>query len=166
MMKLGLPLEFSISATCRTPRSIETHGKDYYFISIDEFDQRVANQEFVEWEEVYKDVKYGTLKSELNRITQLGKIPVFDVDVVGGLNLKKILGQRALAVFVQVSGIDVLKERLLLRGTDSQESIDKRIAKAAYEMTFAPQFDIIIINDHLEQAIQTTQEAINQFIYG
>lgn len=166
MMKLGLPLEFSISATCRTPRSIETHGKDYYFISIDEFDQRVANQEFVEWEEVYKDVKYGTLKSELNRITQLGKIPVFDVDVVGGLNLKKILGQRALAVFVQVSGIDVLKERLLLRGTDSQESIDKRIAKAAYEMTFAPQFDIIIINDHLEQAIQATQEAINQFIYG
>lgn len=166
MMKLGLPLEFSISATCRTPRSIETHGKDYYFISIDEFDQRVANQEFVEWEEVYKDVKYGTLKSELNRITQLGKIPVFDVDVVGGLNLKKILGQRALAVFVQVSGIDVLKERLLLRGTDSQESIDKRIAKAAYEMTFASQFDIIIINDHLEQAIQATQEAINQFIYG
>ncbi len=166
MMKLGLPIEFSISATCRTPRSIETHGKDYYFISIDEFDQRVANQEFVEWEEVYKDVKYGTLKSELNRITQLGKIPVFDVDVVGGLNLKKILGQRALAVFVQVSGIDVLKERLLLRGTDSQESIDKRIAKAAYEMTFAPQFDIIIINDHLEQAIQATQEAINQFIYG
>jgi guanylate kinase len=164
MMKQGLPLEFSVSATCRSARANEIHGKDYYFITPEEFDIRIAAGEFVEWEEVYKGVKYGTLKAELDRISKNGRIPVFDLDVIGGLNLKKILGKAALAIFMQVSGIEILRKRLINRGTDSIESIEKRIDKAAYEMSFAPQFDVIIINDHLPLAIQNTLETINHFI--
>ena len=166
MMKKGLPLEFSISATSRGPRKNEIHAKDYYFLTEEGFKQKVLAQEFVEWEEVYHGTCYGTLKSELDRITALGHIPVFDLDVIGGLNLKKILGDQALAIFVQVSDIDVLQQRLKSRATDSDESIQKRLDKAAYEMSFASQFDTIIINDDLSKAIDHSYHILKQFING
>jgi guanylate kinase len=164
MMKKALPLSFSISATSRPPRKNEEDGKDYYFLSPTEFKQSAEQDEFVEWEEVYAGTHYGTLKSELERIFSLGKIPVFDVDVVGGVNLKKILGSEALSIFIQVSSIEVLEKRLKNRGTDSSESIQKRLDKAAYEMSFASQFDVVIINDDLETAIHETCQTIQHFI--
>ena len=164
MMKKGLPLAFSISATSRAPRKNEVHGKDYHFIEKEEFKKKMGRDEFVEWEEVYQGVHYGTLKSELNRIFDLGKVPVFDVDVVGGVQLKKILGDEALSIFIQVSSIEELAKRLNSRGTDSQESIKKRLDKAAYEMTFAPNFDQVIINDDLDKAVEETYQTILNFI--
>lgn len=165
MMKKGLPLSFSISATSREPRKNEIHGEDYYFLSDKDFVEKIENSELLEWEEVYKGVHYGTLKSELDRIFDLGKIPVFDVDVVGGVQLKKLLGEDALSIFVQVSSIKELEKRLVNRDTDSAESIKKRLDKAAYEMTFAPQFDQIIINDDLDTAVEETHELIKSFIH-
>jgi len=165
MMKKGLPLSFSISATSRRPRINEKHGDDYYFIEESEFKEKIKRDEFVEYEEVYTGVYYGTLKSELDRIFSLGKVPVFDVDVLGGVQLKKILGDMALSIFVQVSNIEELEKRLKNRASDSEESIRKRLDKAAYEMTFASQFDLVIINDKLEKAIHDTYLAINTFIH-
>lgn len=166
MMKKGFPLEFSISATNRQARKNEVHSKDYYFLSDEEFKKKVEDNEFVEWEEVYEGSCYGTLKSELERILSNGHIPVFDLDVIGGLNLKKILGDEALAIFVQVSDIKILEQRLLSRATDSQASIQKRLDKAAYEMSFASQFDTIIINDHLEVAVDNAYHTLKNFIDG
>jgi len=166
MMKKGYPLEFSISATSRDPRHNEVHDKDYYFLSEEAFKIKAAKDEFIEWEEVYQGTCYGTLKSEVNRILSIGHIPVFDLDVIGGLNLKKILGKEALAIFVQVSDIQVLEQRLRFRATDSEESIQKRLAKATYEMTFAPQFDQIITNDDLPIAIEKTCQILKDFIDG
>lgn len=164
MMEKGLPLTFSISATCRNARKNEEDGKDYYFLSLEKFNEKVRKNEFVEWEEVYEGVKYGTLKSELNRIFNNQEVPVFDVDVVGGVNLKKQLGEEALALFIQVSDIDVLKERLLFRATDSEESIQTRLDKAAWEMEFANQFDQVIINDDLEEAVEKTYQIISSYL--
>jgi len=164
MMEKGLPLTFSISATSRNARKNEEDGKDYYFLTLEEFNKKVSKNEFVEWEEVYKGVKYGTLKSELERIFNNQQIPVFDVDVVGGLNLKKQMGEEALAIFVQVSSIDVLKERLELRDTDTKESIQTRLDKAAWEMEFAHQFDQVIINDNLDEAVDKTYQIINSYL--
>ncbi|OYT14749.1 MAG: guanylate kinase [Bacteroidetes bacterium 4572_77] len=164
MMKKGLPLSFSISATSRAPRKNEIHKKDYHFLSPQEFEKKVESQEFVEWEEVYSGTHYGTLKAELERIFNLGMVPVFDVDVLGGVNLKKILGDQALSIFVQVSSINELEKRLISRDTDSAESIKKRLEKAAYEMSFAPQFDVTIINDDLEIAVEETFTTIQNFI--
>ncbi len=164
MMKKGLPLSFSISATSRLPRKNEVNGDDYYFIQEEEFKKKIVNGEFIEWEEVYAGVHYGTLKAELERIFALGKIPVFDVDVIGGIQLKKLLGDDALSIFVQVSSIDVLANRLINRNTDSQESIQKRLDKAAYEMTFSSQFDQVIINDELKKAVDYTYSVIKTFI--
>lgn len=166
MMKKGFPLEFSISATSRGPRNNEEHAKDYYFLSQETFKTKVAKDEFIEWEEVYQGISYGTLKSEIDRILDQGNLPVFDLDVIGGLNLKKILGEKALAIFVQVSDIEVLEKRLRERATDSEESIQKRLAKAAYEMTFASQFDTIIVNDDLPIAIEKTSRMLKDFIDG
>lgn len=166
MMKKGFPLEFSISATSRGPRNNEEHAKDYYFLSQETFKTKVAKDEFIEWEEVYQGISYGTLKSEIDRILDQGNLPVFDLDVIGGLNLKKILGEEALAIFVQVSDIEVLEKRLRERATDSEESIQKRLAKAAYEMTFASQFDTIIVNDDLPIAIEKTSRMLKDFIDG
>lgn len=166
MMRRGFPLEFSVSATSRAPRGEEKNGIDYHFLSLQEFDKKIENNEFIEWEEVYSGVKYGTPKSELDRIFSEGKIPIFDLDVIGGLNLKKLLGEEALAVFIQVSNIDVLKERLINRATDNEASIQKRLDKAEYEMSFAPQFDITIINDKLEEAYQETFQTLTKFING
>ncbi|NOR86153.1 MAG: guanylate kinase [Bacteroidales bacterium] len=164
MMEKGLPLSFSISATSRGPRANEVNGEDYHFLSINDFQEKVEQEAFIEWEEVYKGTSYGTLKSELERIFSLGKIPVFDVDVVGGVTLKKILGDQALSVFIQVSGLDVLADRLRNRASDSEESIQKRLDKAAYEMTFSSQFDRTIINDDLDIAVEETYQIIQNFI--
>lgn len=164
MMKKGLPLAFSISATSRKPRANEEHGKDYYFLGLDEFNNRIENNEFVEWEEVYKGVKYGTLKSELERIFNNNEIPVFDVDVIGGLNLKDQMGEESLAIFVQVSSISVLRDRLEFRATDSNESIEVRLKKAAYEMSFSPRFDKVIINDNLGSAVEETYQIIIDYL--
>ena len=164
MMQKGLPLAFSISATSRAPRKGEIHTEHYHFLKPQDFKERIDNEEFVEWEEVYEQVYYGTLKSELDRIFKLGKIPIFDVDVVGGIQLKKILGEDALSVFIQVSSIKELEKRLRNRATDSEESIKKRLDKAAYEMTFAPQFDEVIINDKLETAVEETYTLLKNFI--
>ena len=164
MMQKGLPLAFSISATSRAARKGETHAEHYHFLTNEDFKARIANDEFVEWEEVYEDVHYGTLKSELERIFKLGKVPIFDVDVVGGVSLKKILGDEALSVFIKVSSIAELEKRLRNRAADSEESIKKRLDKAAYEMTFAPQFDQVIINDDLETAVEETYTILKKFI--
>ena len=166
MMKRGFPIEFSVSATSRTPRGNEKDGVDYHFLSLEEFNKKIKNNEFIEWEEVYAGVKYGTPKSELDRIFSEGKLPIFDLDVVGGINLKKLLGKNALAVFIQVSNIDVLKHRLINRATDSEESIQKRLDKAEYEMSFASQFDVIIINNKLEDAYEETFQTLTNFING
>jgi len=164
LLKLNLGLEFSTSATCRLPRGEEKDGIDYFFFSLDQFNKKIDNDEFVEWEEVYPGCCYGTLKVELEKIWSRGHIVVFDVDVIGGQNLKKIFKDRALALFVKAPSIDVLKQRLISRNTDSEEKIAERIAKAEYEMTFAPKFDKIIINDKLEQAYIDTESVVRDFI--
>nr|WP_319572092.1 guanylate kinase [uncultured Draconibacterium sp.] len=164
LLQKGFDLEFSISATSREPRHTETHGKDYYFLSGEEFLSKVENEEFLEWEEVYKGTSYGTLKSEVERIREQGKNVVFDVDVVGGLNIKKYYGDEALAVFVQPPSVEELRNRLVGRSTDSEEKIAMRVAKAEHELSFAPQFDVVIINDKLEDAFVETEKIISEFL--
>jgi len=157
-------LSFSISATSRAPRGEEKHGQDYYFLSAEDFQKRAQNDEFLEWEEVYAGTYYGTLKSEVQRLWDEGKTVVFDIDVVGGLNLKKIFGPQALAMFVQAPSIQVLEQRLRGRGTDSEEKIAERLAKASTEMERAPEFDAIIINDELERAKAEASETLENFL--
>jgi guanylate kinase len=157
-------LAFSISATSRPPRGTEQNGADYYFLDADTFRKKIDLGAFLEWEEVYPGTYYGTLKSEVERIYQEGKVAVFDVDVVGGLNIKKQYGDRALAVFIQPPSVEALSERLQNRATDTPEVIAKRLAKAGEELSYAPQFDIIIINDSLEQACQDAEQAVEKFI--
>jgi len=157
-------MEFSVSATSRDPRGTELHGVDYYYLTPDEFRSKIANNEFLEYEEVYPGCFYGTLRSEVERITSAGKNIVFDVDVVGGLNIKKQYAERALAVYIAPPSLEVLHERLKGRGTDSPEMIAKRIGKADYEMSFAPQFDIVVINDDLETAKKEAEQAIRNFL--
>lgn len=164
LLNSNLNLEFSISATSRSPRATEKDGIDYYFLSPEEFKQKIANNEFLEYEEVYPDCFYGTLRSEVDRITQKGKNVIFDVDVKGGLNIKRQFGDQALAIFVAPPNMEALKERLLKRGTETREMIQKRIEKAAYEMSFAPQFDKIIINDDLEKAKKEIEETVRDFL--
>lgn len=144
---------FSISATTRPSRNNEENGTDYYFLNEEEFKYKIDNQEFVEWEEVYSGRYYGTLKSELERIWAQNKIVIFDVDVKGGINLKKIFGSQALSIFISPPSIEVLKDRLINRKTETEETLKIRVKKAEEEMTFASQFDKIIINDLLEHAI-------------
>lgn len=152
LLKYFPQLEFSISATCRAPRGAEVNGRVLFF-SHDEFMRKVANQEFVEWEEVYAGTCYGTLRSELERIWSKGHVIVFDVDVKGGVNLKKIFGAQALSLFIMPPSIEVLHQRLVDRGTDSPEMIAKRVAKAAEELTYSDQFDCIVVNDDLKTAV-------------
>ena len=157
-------LSFSVSAASRKIRGNEVNGKDYYFLTVDEFKNRINNNEFVEWEEVYHDKFYGTLKSEVERIRNSGSNVVFDVDVVGGVNIKKLYGDEALAIFVMPPSLEVLKERLEGRGTDSELEIKTRIDKAEYELTYSDKFDEIIINDDLERAERETIEIVKKFI--
>ena len=159
-----LHLSFSVSATTRAKREHEVDGKDYYFISPDEFLHRVKNNEFIEWEEVYNGQYYGTLHSEIERVWGRGEHVIFDVDVVGGLNLKKILREKALSVFVKAPSIEALEERLQKRSTETPEKIHQRIAKANQEMAFEPQFDRVIINSDLSVALQEAEARVREFL--
>lgn len=163
---LGLysQFEFSISATSRAPRGVEKDGVDYYFFSHPEFMTAVTKKHFVEWEEVYEGVCYGTLRSEIERIWEKGNIILFDVDVIGGINLKRIFGNDACSIFVMPPSLEVLKERLIGRGTDSEEIIERRLGKAEFEITKALEFDHIVINDSLDTAVERTVKIINEFI--
>lgn len=164
LLQKNLGLEFSVSATCRAPRGQEQNGVDYFFFTPAEFKKRVDNDEFLEWEEVYQGCCYGTLKSEVERIWAKGNIVVFDVDVVGGVNIKKIFGDQALSIFIQAPSVQVLRDRLIGRGTDSMDKIEQRVAKAEYEMTFAPKFDTIVVNDKVEDAYADAERVIREFI--
>ncbi len=157
-------MEFSVSATSRQPRGEEKNGKEYYFVSPAEFRDLIAKDAFVEYEEVYEDHFYGTLKSEVERIWAAGHTIIFDVDVKGGVNLKKYFGDKALSIFIQAPSIEALKERLIKRGTDSPEAIKERVAKAAEEMTYAPQFDYVLVNDNLETAYAESEKMVEDFL--
>lgn len=157
-------LEFSVSACSRHMRSNEKDGVDYYFISADEFRNKIQNNEFLEWEEVYENSFYGTLKSEVERIWNKGKHVIFDVDVRGGLNIKNYGNVNALAIFIKPPSLEKLEKRLKTRSTETEETLKNRLDKAAYEMTFANQFDIIIINDDLEKAVNQAKEAVDEFL--
>ena len=155
---------FSISATSRQPRHTEVDGRDYYFLKPEDFRSKVDGDAFLEWEEVYTDKYYGTLKSEVERLLNNGKNVIFDVDVVGGLNIKKYYGDKALAVFVQPPSVEELQKRLTGRATDDEATIKSRIDKAEYELTFADKFDVIIVNDVLEKAIEETRSTLDEFL--
>lgn len=157
-------LEFSVSACSRAPRNGEVDGKDYHFLSVDDFRQRIANNEFVEWEEVYPGSYYGTLWSEVHRIWSKGNHVMFDVDVKGGLNLKKKFPNNSLAVFVMPPSVDELRNRLINRGTETESSIDVRVGKAQEEMEYANQFDVIIVNRQVETAFSEAERAVENFI--
>lgn len=157
-------ISFSVSATSRTMREGERYGRDYYFLTAEEFRLRVDAGDFIEWEEVYPGVYYGTLKSEVERLTGQGLHVVFDVDVVGGLNIKRQFGDQALAIFVMAPSVEALEKRLRSRCTDSEESLQQRISKATYEMTFAEKFDKIVVNDDLEEAKSAIATTVNDFI--
>ncbi len=159
-----LNLEFSISCTSREPRGGEEHGKDYYFISLKDFKQHIKNGDFLEWEEVYRDNFYGTLKTEVERIWAKGKNVIFDIDVAGGLRIKKKFPEHTLAVFVKPPSVDELKRRLKKRQTESDERINMRIAKASVELATAPQFDVIIKNHDLQTALAEAEELVESFI--
>ena len=164
LLKPELKLEFSISATTRSPRGAEQNGKDYYFLSVENFKSQIENDGLVEWEEVYENSFYGTLKAELDRIWDKGNHVVFDVDVKGGLNLKKLFGKNALSIFIMPPSIEVLEERLRGRATDAEDKIKQRLAKAEFELSFAPQFDVQIINDVLETSIDEAFREISDYI--
>nr|WP_297164643.1 guanylate kinase [uncultured Dysgonomonas sp.] len=164
LLEQNLNLSFSISATSRPPRGTEQNGVEYYFLSPDEFREKIKNNEFLEYEEVYTDRYYGTLKSEIQRITDNGGNVIFDVDVVGGCRIKEHYGDKALSVFVEPPSIEALRERLEKRGTDSAEVINDRIAKAEYEITFAPRFDVIIHNENLEVAKAEVLAVVTKFL--
>lgn len=164
LLKENLNLEFSISACSREKRINETDGKDYYFITAEEFKKRITNNDFIEWEQVYENSFYGTLKSEIDRISLKGNNIIFDVDVIGGMNIKKMFHEKALSIFVMPPSIEVLRERLINRHTDNEESLKKRIAKAEKELTFASAFDKIIINDKLDIAVKEAIQTIQNFL--
>ena len=157
-------LAFSISATSRTEREGEVNGKDYYFFSAENFKKKIENNEFLEWEEVYENLYYGTLRSEIERIWNDGKTVIFDVDVLGGINIKKILGEKALSIFIVPPSIAILEERLRGRCTETEEVIQKRIQRAEMELAHAPEFDKLILNDNIDTAVNETTSVIRDFI--
>lgn len=165
LLKNHPELEFSISATSRAPRGNEQHGVEYYFFTADEFRQMIAEDKFVEHEEVYPGSFYGTLRSEVERIWAKGHAIVFDIDVQGGVNLKRIFGEQAFSIFIQAPSVGVLRERLIGRGTDSDEAIERRVAKAASEMEFAAgKFDHVLINDDLQKALEEAELITTEFL--
>ena len=161
-----LNLSFSISCTSRLPRGTEQNGVEYFFISPEEFREKIAKDEFIEYEEVYENRFYGTLKSQVEKQLSAGQNVIFDVDVKGGVNIKKFYGRDALSIFIQPPSIEELRRRLEGRATDSREAIETRLSKASYELTFAPQFDTIIVNDRLEDAKLETFNVVNKFLHG
>lgn len=164
LLQQNLNLAFSISATSRPPRGTEKHGVEYFFLSPEEFRQRIANDEFLEYEEVYTDRFYGTLKEQVEKQLAAGQNVIFDVDVVGGCNIKKFYGERALSVFIQPPSVEELRKRLNGRGTDSPEVIESRIAKAEYELGFAKKFDVVVVNDDLDKAQAEALATIQEFL--
>ena len=164
LLSSGLNLGFSVSACSRPRREGEKDGKDYYFLTADEFRQRISRGDLLEWQEVYPGSFYGTLRSEVDRLLKAGQSVIFDVDVVGGLNIKKIYGDQALAIFVKTPSFEVLKQRLVARSTDDQQSLSRRLDKAAWELTFAPGFDYTLINDNLETALNQAIEVVSDFL--
>lgn len=164
LLQQGLNLCFSISATSRAPRGTERDGVEYYFLSPDEFRRRIAAGDFLEYEEVYQDKFYGTLKSEVERILSRGDNVIFDVDVVGGCNIKAAYGDRALSVFIQPPSVEELRRRLVSRGTDAPDVIESRVAKAEYELSFASRFDRVIVNDDLERAEAEVLRTVQDFL--
>jgi len=159
-----LKLYFSVSCTSRAPRGTEQDGVEYFFLTPEEFKAKIADNEFLEYEEVYENRFYGTLKQQVERQREAGQNVVFDVDVKGGINIKKYYGDEAMSLFIQPPSVEELRRRLEGRATDSAEAIEQRLAKAAYEMTFAPQFDHVVVNDDLETAKQETLQAIKTFL--
>lgn len=159
-----LNMHFSISCTTRAPRGTEQNGVEYFFISPAEFKEKIAQDAFVEYEEVYTDKYYGTLKSQVTEMTENGQNVVFDIDVKGGCNIKRQYGSKALSIFIQPPSIEELRRRLEGRATDAQEVIEQRLSKASYELTFADKFDVVIVNDDLEKAKADTLNAINEFL--
>ena len=157
-------LRFSTSATTRTMREGEVNGKDYHFLSVGDFKKGIERDEFLEWEEVYHNQFYGTLKSEIQRIWDEGKVVIFDVDVKGGLNIKKYFGDKALSIFVEPPTVQELENRLRKRGTETEESLRKRMEKAEYELSFAPQFDKVILNDNRDDALAEMLHTIREFL--
>lgn len=164
ILDLHPEMEFSVSATSRCPRGREVDGEDYWFLTEEEFRSRIAEDGFVEFEEVYPGRFYGTLKSEIERIWNAGHVVIFDVDVKGGVNLKKYFGEDALSVFIQAPSVEVLRKRLEGRGTDSAADIEKRVAKAAEEMTYAPRFDVVLVNDDLQTAFAEAEKLVDTFL--
>ena len=164
LLKRYPQVEFSVSATSRAPRGTERDGVDYYFLTPEEFRQAVSENRFVEWEEVYQGTCYGTLRSELERIWQKGHVIAFDVDVIGGINLKRLFGDDACSVFVMPPSIGELRRRLESRGTDAPEVIDRRVDKAEFELTKAPEFDHVVVNDRLEDAVAEVCALVDDFI--
>jgi guanylate kinase len=164
LLDSGLPLGFSVSATSRPRRMNEVNGVDYFFLTPDEFMKKVKNGDFIEWEEVYENQYYGTLKSEIERLWQEKKHALFDVDVKGGISLKKYFGTRALAIFIKPPSLQILNERLKARGTETEESLKKRMAKAEFELSFAPGFDAVVENDVLEKAVDEVYRLVAGFI--
>lgn len=164
LLPLHHEMEFSVSATSRPPRGEEQDGVEYYFLTVEDFRARIEADEFVEYEQVYEGRFYGTLKSEVERIWAKGHVIIFDVDVKGGVSLKKYFGDSALSVFIQAPSVEELRRRLIARATDSMEAIEERVAKAAEEMTYAPQFDKILINDNLDDAFARAEEMVDEFL--
>ena len=164
ILKLHPEMEFSVSATSRAPRGQERNGIEYHFFTADEFRKMIAEDKFVEYEEVYAGSFYGTLKSEVQRIWYKGHVIIFDVDVKGGVNLKKYFGDKALSVFIQAPSVEELRKRLVARGTDSAEAIAKRVAKASEEMTYADKFDYILVNDDLQKAYAEAEKVVDDFL--
>ena len=157
-------MEFSVSATSRPPRGEEQDGKEYYFLTAEEFKALIKEDKLVEYEEVYEGRYYGTLKSECERIWAAGHVIIFDVDVKGGVNLKKYFGDAALSIFITAPSVEVLRERLVNRGTDSPEAIEERVAKAAEEMEYAPKFDYVLVNDDLKTAYAESEKVVEDFL--
>ena len=164
ILKLHPEMEFSVSATSRAPRGQERNGIEYHFFTADEFRKMIAEDKFVEYEEVYTGSFYGTLKSEVQRIWDKGHVIIFDVDVKGGVNLKKYFGDKALSVFIQAPSVEELRKRLVARDTDSAEAIAKRVAKASEEMTYADKFDYILVNDDLQKAYAEAEKVVDDFL--
>ena len=164
LLPLHPEMEFSVSATSRAPRGEEQDGVEYYFLTVEDFRARIQADEFVEYEQVYEGRFYGTLKSEVERIWAKGHVIIFDVDVKGGVSLKKYFGDSALSVFIQAPSVEELRRRLIARATDSMDAIEERVAKAAEEMTYAPQFDRILINDNLQEAFKRAEEMVDEFL--
>lgn len=164
LLKKDFKLEFSISACTRKPRGEEVNGKDYYFLSLYDFKNKISKNEFIEWEEVYEDHFYGTLKTEIDRIFAKGNNVIFDIDIAGGLNIKKQFADKAISIFIMPPSVEELERRLKSRGTDSEKNIQKRINKAKFEISFSDKFDKIIVNDNIDNAVKETEKILIGFL--